>query len=141
MSDTVLEKILEFCCKNKNTSFKLDDIKNEPNLIHEFDIDIISSLNRARSLFIINQACNKYDIKIEIDLKICNYYNQREGCEPICSKLHVCLNSILSYCNDANCKLEHDINSEFNSTLLLKNGLNVNSFVLLNFYRVIQTYY
>lgn len=138
MSPPLLEKILRFCIKNKNITFKLDDIIKDPDFKYESEKEIANELKIANCFFIFKQTNDGQVIKIDIDIKICEYYNQNR-CGPICYKLHVCKNAIISECNESKCKLEHDFLSKFNLNLFIRDRVNIDTNTLFEFYRVIFT--
>jgi hypothetical protein len=144
MSQTLLGKLLFFCTKNKNLLFSFEDILKDSNLKNESEKEIIKIIETSKCFFIAKDVDKNKNFKISIDfdLMICDYYNEQEGCGPRCYKLHICKNVIKSKpCDKTICKLEHDINSNFNADLFKKNGINPDIKEILDFYRVIYIYF
>ena len=143
MSQSLLTKILNFCIKNKNLLFTFDDILKDSSFKNEHEVNIKKEIEAAKCFFVAKDIdkVKNFNISIDFDLRICDYYNEpSDGCGPRCYKLHLCKNVIRSKsCDNTTCKLDHDINSQFNIILFKKNGIYAYVDEILDFYKVTLT--
>jgi hypothetical protein len=143
-STLILNNCLIYCVSNKKHILPINDFKNDIHLKCYSTNEIYSAVKKADQLFVIEYDIdNGIMVKVEITLKTCDDYNNKDQACKLgnlnqCKSLHICNYELKNNegCKLKSCKLNHKFDTYFIKNVLESIDLNVNPNILLEFYKV-----